>query len=199
MSAKQHIWPAYVDMMTVLLLVYILVSALLSVIISMAELDPAHEEQKTTAMSQQGHQKEQPDDQPDDQPDMPVIRMQAQRQLYADRAGDLAIRLGDEKDDYKKETDIARIKQWIAGYQGLRGKYEVGVFLHDDGTRTSGNLLRRQVILYYSLLSTMKAGGVPFSDILNRNATPSEDYESVIKMRFTPCENEPCLPAEEGK
>ncbi len=39
MSQKNHIWPAYVDMMTVLLLVYILMNCMFSVIISNANLD----------------------------------------------------------------------------------------------------------------------------------------------------------------
>lgn len=39
MSQKNHIWPAYVDMMTVLLLVYILMNCMFSVIISNADLD----------------------------------------------------------------------------------------------------------------------------------------------------------------
>lgn len=40
MSQKNHIWPAYVDMMTVLLLVYLIINAMYSALLANADLDP---------------------------------------------------------------------------------------------------------------------------------------------------------------
>ncbi|EDH1796558.1 hypothetical protein GC469_25075, partial [Salmonella enterica] len=57
-SAKNNIWPAYVDMMTVLLMVYVLISAILGVIIAQVKETEYQEKQRNAEIITESKEKE---------------------------------------------------------------------------------------------------------------------------------------------
>ncbi|WP_273793880.1 hypothetical protein [Brucella anthropi] len=252
MSQKNHIWPAYVDMMTVLLLVYILLNCMFSIIIENADLD--HKTDTTTTHSAdqtsvaddptvgsekaaaQKTMESQPDDsgavQPDASGNQPqasldsaeqsansktppastvsstrtaeaqdaleqkqpseaqdLMFLQAYRDLYNNKPGDLRIKFAPQQESYL-DMDRTQVIAWLNMYKGKSGTYTVGVFVHDAGGKSSSSQLVQQTSLYYQLMAIFKAQGIDLSKVDIRNAAPSNEIDNVVKARFVPCQGE---------
>lgn len=170
MSQKNHIWPAYVDMMTVLLLVYLIINAMYSALLANADLDPKPIK-KITEKTQSGSSDSRS-----------VEIMKEYQSLYNDESGDLVVKI--DNDQYTLYSDdVNAISSWLDKQPNDNGHYEVSVFLHDNEDETSGTLLRKQTILYYQVLSVFKKNNVSLDLINNRNATPTKEYSNIIKIR----------------
>lgn len=191
MSAKSHIWPAYVDMMTVILMVYILINVMFSAVIANADLTNKQDTKSqqnssgSSSTSKQGTLSGAPYDS--------VITLRKYDAFYKIETGDMILNLNDEANGFKNPDDVNKLKAWLSNHKNNKGKVLFGVFINDDGTKSMGALLRWQTMLYYKLLALMKEEGIDLSTgVSPMNAPPSSEYNSMIKLRFESCDNNKC-------
>ena len=182
MSAKSHIWPAYVDMMTVLLLVYILLNAMFSGIIATTKTGVADStKQSSYQEAKDGKSQELTMDR-----ENLKVEMNESDDLYIEKEGDLSIFLDDMETNTFPDKYIDKIKEWANKVSNKEGAYQVGIFLKKKDGETTGLELQTQVSLYYQVLSELKKSGVNIMMVQNKNTPPRYQYNSQIKIRFIP-------------
>ncbi|WP_345831206.1 hypothetical protein AAGR22_07955 [Erwinia sp. HDF1-3R] len=177
MSAKNHIWPAYVDMMTVLLLVYVLLNVLLSVVITQIGDDDVALVQGVCVENQDVKPATSVNFQYDIERSMDV-----NNELYVNKKGDFILNIKD-KNSLSKE-DATLIKEWLQTVDSKRQKVLFSVYLPVPETKSVGSVLRTQAILYYEVLQIAALNNFPIDNIINKNSKPGGHYQEVIKMRI---------------
>ncbi|EAQ6131906.1 hypothetical protein AXA88_24945 [Salmonella enterica] len=183
-SEKKNIWPAYVDMMTVLLMVYVLISAILGIIIS-----SMHDSESTNNLGEKDidsskFEKKLDEVSPQTLKDYFILTNDS---LYYDKDS-LTIKFS--SDDLKiSEQDINKIKSYISDKSTDKGKWLVGVYLTKDENMSVGAQLREQSVIFLNVLKILSEKGIKYSEIENRNVSPENKYENIIKVKYINAEN----------
>lgn len=173
-SAKKHIWPAYVDMMTVLLMVYVLINAILAVIMStLNETKPGEIPQENTIT----------DNRADYIPLNKEFFILKDDSLYY--ASDSLTLHFTEDEFHTDEEDLVKLYDYIAEYSDKKGKWLVAVYMSRNEDVSVGSQLREQSVIYWNILKYMSVNGVMTGEnVENRNIAPDDKYENVIKIKF---------------
>ncbi|EAO8776992.1 hypothetical protein CDJ04_25605 [Salmonella enterica] len=191
-SAKNNIWPAYVDMMTVLLMVYVLISAILGVIIAQVKETEYQEKQRNAEIITESKEKElyNVNSTQNSIKNSNKILNEVEEQyillsndLYNDKD---SLTIYFVNDDLSlKEGENKKLTEYIKKDTSKHGKYEVAVFLQRNEKVSVGAQLREQSVIYLKLLKIMSEQGVDInSQIENKNVIPSLNYENIIKIKF---------------
>lgn len=173
-STKEHIWPAYVDMMTVLLMVYVLINAILAVIMSTLneiKLEEIPQEKTIT------------DNRDNYTPFNQEFIISKDDSLYYSRDS-LTLRFSADELRIDDE-DIVELRDYITEHSGIKGKWLVAIYMSRNEDVSVGSQLREQSVIYWSILKYMSENGVMIGDsIESRNVAPDEKYENLIKIKF---------------
>lgn len=173
-SAKEHIWPAYVDMMTVLLMVYVLINAILAVIMStLNETKPEEIPQEKVIT----------DNRDDYTPFNKEFFILKDDSLYYS-PDSLTLRF--TEDELKvDDEDLVKLHDYITENSGQKGKWLVAVYMPRNEDVSVGSQLREQSVIYWNILKYMSENGVMIEgNIENKNVVPDDKYENFIKIKF---------------
>lgn len=173
-KAKEHIWPAYVDMMTVLLMVYVLINAILAVIMStLNETKPEEIPQESTITENR-------DNYTSFNKDFFILNDDS---LYY-APDSLTLRFTEDglRTD---EEDLVKLHNYIADHSDEKGKWLVSVYMTRNEDVSVGSQLREQSVIYWNILKYMSENGVMIEgNVENKNIAPDGKYENLIKIKF---------------
>lgn len=191
---ENHIWPAYVDMMTVLLLVYVLVSLLFAMMIKQ-DTEAKYEEKLNSlialkvnsAVQSDGSTLQQPSGKQVSEPPPEVLAIDDHQDMLVHRDGDLILNLqpGDELLMNKEQVALTG---W---YQKNRSRIEahgilLGVVTKKNNTVSIGALYRKQYMLYMDTLRYLITTEKDFkpANFIHRSPMPLEDVlEEYMVLR----------------
>ena len=182
---ENHIWPAYVDMMTVLLLVYVLVSLLFAMMIKQdteakyeEKLNSLMELKVTSAIESDGVTRHQSAGEQATDPLPEAVITDDNQDMLVRRDGDLILTLqpGEEKITKEEQT---KITSW---YQKNHVEIEsygllFGVVTKKDSSVSMGAIYRKQYMLYMDTLRLLVNTQSDFkaASFIHRSPMPVED------------------------
>ncbi|MEN3930499.1 hypothetical protein WJT86_05395 [Microvirga sp. W0021] len=202
MSEKgNHIWPAYVDMMTVLLMVYLLLALLFQVVvatsktaINQVEADElakaeAGKQGQEQIMPQQPPKKEQQASAAGEQAsnsaenqDMTLVTITPTE--LAQKQGDLRLRL-EARRNYLNASEIQTVKTWVEEHRSeIASK---GIRLYSVAPNSNnvqvGSLLKVQFDRALSVMSAVNGSGISLESISYDNEIIQDATEDFVILR----------------
>ncbi|MDD9341810.1 MAG: hypothetical protein PV362_19645 [Providencia heimbachae] len=193
-KGENHIWPAYVDMMTVLLLVYVLVSLLFAMMIQQTEASK-YQEKLDYLMSLTPSERE--------------VEIQSQQNAYLGHEGDSLVKAPKEvavdthndmltaqpndlvlslpSDEALTDSDKAALTKWYQLHQAeiaKQGLY-LGVMVQKKDDVSMGALYRKQYLFYMDAMRVLTQLDPYFNpaSFTQRSPQPSS-AESTELLRF---------------
>lgn len=197
-KGENHIWPAYVDMMTVLLLVYVLVSLLFAMMIQQTEASK-YQEKLDYLMSLTPSERE--------------VALQSEQNAYLGQEGDSLIKTPEEiavdthndmltaqpndlvlslpSDEVLTDSDKATLTKWYQQHQAeiaQRGLY-LGVVLQKKDDVSMGALYRKQYLFYMDAMRILTQLDPHFNpaSFTQRSPQPrSDESDELLRFRVAP-------------
>ncbi|EBP4586390.1 hypothetical protein VH79_25055 [Salmonella enterica] len=170
-SSKKNIWPAYVDMMTVLLMVYVLISAILGSIISTLNDNNTPPNNKVKDSKNEKNVM---------MPEVKDYFILSNDSLYYNKD---SLSLSFSENTLKIDNE-KNLLNYLSENSGHKGKWLVGVYIKKNEKISVGAQLREQSVLYLNLIKIMNEKGIMYEEIENRNVAPSDKYNNVIKVKY---------------
>lgn len=206
MSEKggNHIWPAYVDMMTVLLMVYLLLALLFQVVVATTKTAVSQSSQaqqrKEAAANQVTEQKETSQESPKEESKVSTPNSAAKSSGSAGgekfglveldpaelklRDGDFSIIMTEKTRNFLTPAEINLMKKWIGENLEQINAKGVRVFSVAQNNRQTGNILKIQFDRALGAISVLFSMGVPQDKIIFDNVIVRDVEKDYVALRI---------------